>query len=434
MPSLAETSPETTSRSSPQQPAPRLQTSKHNFWVLAVYQMVVRTGWIFKTESIIMPAVLDLLGGGAWLRGCLPVLNRFGLSIPPIAFSRHVQTMPRKKRMLASTSLYMGGCFLLLALAWQHREAAGRWMPLIFLSLYTFFFMCTGVNQLTLGTLNGKLVRPHRRGALMLAANTVGAAVAIGCALLLLRRWLATPDGYVWIFGFAGSCFALTAGLALLLREPADNYQQPRASLPQLLARSWRTLRADANLRRLAWISGLFGCSFMLFPHYQALAIRQLGLEHQDMLSWVVLQNAGTAVFSMLVGPLADARGNRSVLRLTLLGIILAPLLAIWLSTRSNGAVWFPIVFLLVGLTPITLRIFQNYALEISAPKDHALYLSTLSLVVGVSVFASPLVGLLLDLAGFGPVFLATAGVLFLAWLLTWRLAEPRHAINTPAD
>ena len=45
---------------------------RRNFSLIAVYQVVVRTGWIFKTESIIMPAVLDVLGGSAWLRGCLP--------------------------------------------------------------------------------------------------------------------------------------------------------------------------------------------------------------------------------------------------------------------------------------------------------------------------------------------------------------------------
>ena len=32
-----------------------------NFSVLTLYQILLRTGWIFKTESIIMPAVLDTI-------------------------------------------------------------------------------------------------------------------------------------------------------------------------------------------------------------------------------------------------------------------------------------------------------------------------------------------------------------------------------------
>ena len=32
-----------------------------NFWLLVVYQIVLRTGWIFKTESSVMPAAADAL-------------------------------------------------------------------------------------------------------------------------------------------------------------------------------------------------------------------------------------------------------------------------------------------------------------------------------------------------------------------------------------
>ena len=55
-----------------------------NFLLVSAYQIILRIGWIFKTESIIMPAVLDVIGGGwlaAWL---LPMLNRFGQSVPAL--------------------------------------------------------------------------------------------------------------------------------------------------------------------------------------------------------------------------------------------------------------------------------------------------------------------------------------------------------------
>ena len=43
------------------------------------------------------------------------------------------------------------------------RERAASWMPALFLLLYAVFFMSTGVNQLSMGTLSGKLVRPKAR-------------------------------------------------------------------------------------------------------------------------------------------------------------------------------------------------------------------------------------------------------------------------------
>ena len=44
-----------------------------------------------------------------------------------------------------------------------------------------------------------------------------------------------------------------------------------------------------------------------------------MALEIKDVVWWVIIQNAGTAVFSVVTGPLADWRGNRAVLRVILL-------------------------------------------------------------------------------------------------------------------
>ena len=44
-----------------------------------------------------IPAFLDYIGGTPWLRGFLPMLNRFGHSVPPILFARRLKVMPRKK-------------------------------------------------------------------------------------------------------------------------------------------------------------------------------------------------------------------------------------------------------------------------------------------------------------------------------------------------
>ena len=64
---------------------------QRNFLLMVIYQVVMRTGWIFKTESVIMPAVLDVLSGNSdVLRGWLPFLNRFGQSVPPLLMARRV--------------------------------------------------------------------------------------------------------------------------------------------------------------------------------------------------------------------------------------------------------------------------------------------------------------------------------------------------------
>ncbi len=87
----------------------------------------------------------------------------------------------------------------------------------------------------------------------------------------------------------------------------------------------------------------------------------------------------------------------------------------------------FGVVFVFVGVTPIVLRTLQNYTLEVAAPEDHAVYLSTLSLCMAGPMFLSPLVGYFIDELGFEPVFLTIAGLIAASWLLSFGLQEPRR-------
>ena len=89
-----------------------------NLAVLAVHQIILRVGWIFKTESVIMPAFLDTIAGAGWLRGCLPVLNRFGQSIPPVLYADQLRRARLKKRVLATCVMLMAVPFAILAAVW----------------------------------------------------------------------------------------------------------------------------------------------------------------------------------------------------------------------------------------------------------------------------------------------------------------------------
>src|SRR5688572_27557227 len=173
---------DTDSADSPIAPAVELLnvTESRNFLVLTLYQILLRTGWIFKTESIIMPAVLDTLSGAGWVRGWLPVLNRFGYSVPPLLMARRIKVMRRKKWSLFITTVYMALSFLAMAALFHvDRNRFGTWLPSFFLVLYGVFFVSIGVNQLAFNTLQGKLVLPTRRGRLLLISNLIGAVTAI---------------------------------------------------------------------------------------------------------------------------------------------------------------------------------------------------------------------------------------------------------------
>ena len=414
-----------------------------NFGLLASFMVAMRTGWIFKTETIIMPAVLDVIGGASWLRGFLPMLNRFGQSVPPMLASSFIRSTPLKKRTLTAMTLIMSVCFLALSGVWAWTGGqAGGWLPLVFLTLYAIFFAATGVNMLLLNTLKGKLIRVRRRGLLDLVSNVVGSAVAITCAWWLLTRWLGSPSGadqtvqqtvapnFTMIFLFTGLMFAIAAAFGSVFAEVPDEIQSDGRSSVKIFQAAVATFRNDHNFRRLAIVGMMFGMSVTLFPHYQSMARSRLSLDLTSLVSWVIAQNLGTALFSIPAGWAADRFGNRRVLNSLMLSLCVVPMLALFLSrSQTVDGVWFNAVFLMLGLAPVTIRTLNNYTLEICGPADRPRYLSTLGLCVATPpMLLSVLMGWLVDQISFEFVFLVGATCLFSGWCITFGLIEPRHS------
>jgi MFS family permease len=302
-------------------------------------------------------------------------------------------------------------------------------MPAVVLILYGVFFSSTGLNQMALSTLQGKLLVPTVRGRNLLWSSTVGALIAVVLAWLLLPAWLEGPGGrFDYIFGFTGLCFLLSALLVPLIVEPRDEYDVPKMRWRDHFWAAIRILRRDANFRRLAIVAMLFSTVLNLFPHYQRFAFERFGFELDAMLPWVVAQNIGVGMYSLVAGPLADRRGNRITLQLLVVCAAAAPILTVSFTQAPSVAHdWFWVVFLLLGLTPITIRTLYNYTLEICPVADHPRYLSTLSLCMAVPLFFSPLTGEMGDSAGFEQVFIVGAVLILLGGLVTFTLIEPRH-------
>lgn len=411
-----------------------------NLFVLAMYQVVLRVGWIFKTETVIMPAFLDAIAGAAWIRGFLPVLNRFGQSVPPLLFAERLQHMPRKKWALTITGLLMAVPFLILSpiwlgLGWLSVDRSNQWwLPVVFLTLYALFFTMTGLNQLAFSALQGKLIQANRRGRLLTIAGLVGAISAVLCAWFVLPKWLEREGGgFGLIFAVTALGFLCSGSITLLIREPYDTPpERESSSLIAHFQRAWETYRSDRNFRRLAWASMLFMSSMMLFPHYQALGREHLGCEQRDLLGWLVAQNLGTGAFSLLTGTIADWYGNRLCVRVCMFLAGLAPLVSLGLAFGQipGGREMYWLTFLMLGLTPVTVRCLVNYALELVDESGHTRYVSTLTLTMALPFLFSPLVGWLVDLWGFAAVFLGVLVLVIGSGVMTFFLVEPRHAVE----
>jgi hypothetical protein len=106
------------------------------------------------------------------------------------------------------------------------------------------------------------------------------------------------------------------------------------------------------------------------------------------------------------------------------------PPAAIALSYAGDWGRWlYPTIFFFLGMTPVGLKTLNNYTLEISPTSEHPKYLATIGLCMAAPLILSPLLGLLVEVTSFEVVFFGISAVIFLGWLLTLRLAEPREAL-----
>ncbi len=411
--------------------------TKTNFIRLTLHYIWLRVGWIFKTESIIMPAFVDLIGGSGWLRGCLPMLNRFGQSIPPLLVSERVRNLPQKKYALAATMTLMGACFLILATIWWFTQGKFAAMPFVFLSIYALFFVLAGICQLLTNTLIGKLMVPTLRGRLAAVGSIVGGLIAIACAWFLLSAWLGEDGGrFELIFGFTGTAFLIAGLLALTFVETADDNGTELQSSVQLFKAALQTVRDDINFRRLMIVAGMFGMSIVLWPHYQTLARERLDVGFRSLIPWVIAQHIGVTLLTVPLGWLADRRGNRIVLQVLMFTLCVIPMLALALSQLGTaGKAFFSLVFFLLGVAPIAFRFLANYTLEITDKENHPLYLSTLGLFISIPVMTtSAIFGALIDSLGFEAVFLLILGFLLYGFRTSLSLTEPRFEASDDLD
>lgn len=359
------------------------------------------------------------------------MLNRIGQSFPTLLVWPLIKNAGRQRNWLCVTTTGMGILFCASSVIWlADLQATGTLAQALFLFIYALFFVAVGINQLSLSSLIGKLIRPDLRGRLMLAANTLGCLFSVAAAWFVLRDWLTTSEAnFGAIFGTSGLLFILAGLSALLIKEtPNTKPAEDRYRFRSILNDVRMTFVEDRHFRVLLVISGLFGLSMTLMPHYQSLGRSRLDLGFADLLPWLIIQNIGVAVFSVPVGAVADRLGNRAALRLVMSILIAAPILALFFSNWGVlGRTGFMGVYFLLGLMPVTMRVLANYSLEFTEQENHPRYLVTQSLAMAVPVIlSSALIGLLIDRLGYDLVFGGVVGCMVIAWCLTFCLHEPR--------
>ncbi len=399
---------------------------KRNLIVFALNQIVMRLGWMFKSESVVIPAFIDVYTSSGTIRGLLPLILRIGQSLPQFLVAQRVAQMPKKQGFFVLTGFGFAIPWFILSAILSSTRWSGNIIIAVFLVLCTLHWLAVGCNHLANGTIQGKLISPEKRGRLLAYSNIIGCTLSIGVAFYLLPRWLsASPPRYAVLFGATALSFGIAASVSFWFKELPS---QPEGTAPffKFLGEALLLLRYDRNFRRFAVVILLFYSIWPLFPHYTVFGQRTLGLAPSGFVALIIAQNASNAIGAGIMGNIADRSGNRFVLRLLILISATMPVLAVGISRMPSGADFYWIIFALMGFTPVSARIVTNYTLEIAPQEKHPQYLGVMSLFQAIPLFVSPLIGALIETLAFEPVFISCSALVSVGFLLTFRLSEPR--------
>lgn len=413
-------------------PTEERKVAERNFWSLGSFNILQRVGWVFKLESVVIPAFLDAIGGGGTARGLLPLLARLGASIPQFLAAPRVEAARRLARVLRALAFAQAAPWLLLALALRSAEYPGGppW-AIGFLALYFLSASIEGITQLTQASLQGRVIEPTRRGRLLSLSYFTGSLVSVAAILVWLWPRLGASleaSGFAALFAATGVLYLASAAPLLLLVEPEVKRERSGAGFASLARESARSLRHDPQFRRLLLVVCLYFFYLVPFPHYATFGRARLGAGASDLVVWIVAQNLGLALVSLGLGRFADRAGYRQAVLIVLAGLAIVPLLAMGIGRLDAGlGRWlYPLVFFSLGCSPASQRILANYVLEWSGESARTGNLAIVTLLQLVPLTLAPVIGWLMDRGGYEIGFLAGSAPLALAAWLARTLPEPR--------
>lgn len=413
---------------------------RRNMALLAGNYVFFGLGLALFSSNTVMPVFMRHLTDSAPLIGFVSALFPLGWMLPQLVAARWVSGIKHRKPLLVYLSISAPLIYAALAgFMFTTDPARSQALLGIFIGGIVLVGLTDGVIGVPWLDFVGRAIPAHVRGRMMGAQEVLYAAVSVGAgaliAYLLSDAAPAFPVNFAWLAVAAAGAFLIALIFFLPLVEPEAGVTAPRqpswSEYLLLLRQILRTDRAFVTMTAVRVLGAFAGLSL---PFYILYGTSELGLPARATGFYLSTQMIGSALGSMALGYLYDRRGSRLVIRIVMGMGLLAPLSALLLplsGLRGNALLWpFAIVFFtaaLGGSSAAAMFIgFTNFIIDHCPPAQRPIYLGLSNTLTGPTALAATLGGWLLQRTDYPVLFLTTLAVLSLAFLLSFRLPEPR--------
>ena len=413
-----------------------MDDSQRNYLAFLWHAVFLSITVTFTEVNSVIPAMILQVGGREIHVG---IVTAIMIGVPLIAqlnFTGMLHGRPRKKPFLLLginlrvISLALIGVTLLSV----QRFSTAQALMIIYgeLLLFTVSGAFAGMAYVFL---LGKSFGPELR-ALFFTRRQIISSVGILVSAVIARQVLSVfsyPFTYFILFGAAAAVLlTATLGFWMVREEPSEvtvraGYLETIKSLPSVL-------KGDGNLRTYLLFANSIGFHVALTPFYVSLAYHRYTLDLRLAGNLLFFQILGMVAASLLWPRVVKKTGFKGVLRMWSLLSIMAPPLALLVS-------WFlPLpfylaLFLFTGAAVSARKVSQEAVIvELSTEENRILYTGIIG-TLNLSIVIFPIIlGGLIRLAGYIPVFIGVSLMSLAALLFLQKLSCPVDVKDLPLN
>jgi len=389
--------------------------------------------------SLVLSWFVSQLTTSNFLIGLIVPIQSGGWFLPQLLVSGYLQRRQRKLPFYA----YMAGIRVaiwgLMTLAVFLIEDPAV-LLVVFFTLLAAYSLTAGLAGICFIDIVAKAIPSTRRGAFFGWRRFSGGFLALGGSLLVKyildeRRGLAFPDNYAILFLLSFFILCVAVACFILIVEPLEPVSKKRVTLGRQFRRALDLPRRDTNYRRFLTMRLLLMAAEIATPFYIVYAKRAFSVSVGMVGVYLTGSTLASFASNLLWGRISDRRGNKLLLILSgalgllipLAALSIGPLADMWPGLGELAPSLFALVFVLSGGYKSGAMIGNlNFLLEIAPADDRPIYIGFTNTIMGITLLASSVGGLIVDITGFTVLFSLALVFYAVAFFLSLGLQEPR--------
>jgi len=412
-----------------------------NFIMGLLHGIFFAGGQAFGDPNTILPVFLNnftssktLIGLSSTIMGSL---GSIGSVLPQLFVASKLESKIYKKPILKIAIIIRALCWGILAVIIYFFA-----IPHPTLTVFSLFFLLTiftfmgGVAVIPFMDIWGKAIPSTLRGRFFGYRQFGGGILAIGSGFIvktiLDNKEIPFPKNFTLLFLSAFILISISYLALGSVKEPVEEVYKNHLSFSKFLKKTFRILKSNNNYKNFLSVQILVGASALALPFYVLYAKDVLNIKLGMIGIFLSAQMLGSVSSNLLWAYLSDFVGNRRIIQISAFLALIVPLIAI--VTPSNLSILFIPLFVLIGFFISGRNIGNtNFLLDTAPSKDRPMYISLNgTLIFPIAIF--PLIGgAMIQYISYDFLFITTLLIIFLGFILSLKLEEPRENINKKA-